>query len=244
MMRSEGACGWPGSTRVYDLLRDANAASLRRNWRVDGEGLERLESFSHGILAFNHGHLVDGTVVMPLVRERVLFLADARAVDSPLLGHLLRAMGAIRTDVVRPDRAALRTAAQAASAGHLLGIFPEGRVSGDSGLVAAQPGVGYLAAKSRLPVLPVAMWGLSAFNRPLEVYVQRVRPVIHIRVGQPHTVRVDPRDRDALRSAADALMLLVADMLPAHLRGVYASGTQRHDRGREALDTGLVERET
>jgi hypothetical protein len=78
---------WPGSPNPYDFLKRANAASLRRNWRIEGDGLERLAGFQGGILAFNHEHLVDGTVVMPLVRERILFLCDARAGDAPVLGY-------------------------------------------------------------------------------------------------------------------------------------------------------------
>ncbi len=210
-----------GSAAVYDFLKRVNAASLRRNWRVEGEGLERLQEFRRGILAFNHGHLVDGTVVMPLVRERILFLCDARAVDTPILGHVLRAMGVLRVDVTRPDPGAALAAARAASAGHLLGIFPEGRISGPRGLLPVRPGVAYFAARLELPVLPVAMWGLEAFNRPLDVYVRRIRPVINVRVGTPHVVSVPARDGGALRAAADGIMVLIADMLPPALRGAY-----------------------
>jgi 1-acyl-sn-glycerol-3-phosphate acyltransferase len=225
---------------VYDFLKRINAASLRRNWRIEGDGLERLEGFRSGILAFNHGHFVDGTVVMPLVRERMLFMCDARAVDAPILGHVLRAMGVLRVDVTRPDPGAAVAAARAASAGHLLGVFPEGRISGGGGLLPARPGVAHLAAKLELPVLPVAMWGLEAFNRPLDVYVRRTRPVIHVRVGMPQAVSAPAGDRDALRAAADAIMLLIADMLPIPMRGVYRDGSQRYERGCRSLDAGCV----
>jgi len=231
---------WPGSPRVYDFLKRVNAASLRRNWRIEGQGLERLEGFRRGILAFNHGHLVDGTVVMPLVRERILFMCDARAVDAPILGHVLRAVGVLRVDVTRPDPAAAVAAARAASAGHLLGIFPEGRVSGAQGLLPARPGVAHIAARSGLPVLPVAMWGLDAFDRPLDVHVRRRRPVINVRVGMPQMVRVGVRDRDAVRAAADTIMVLIADTLPPAMRGVYRDGSQRYERGCRALDAGSV----
>lgn len=231
---------WPGSPRVYDALKGLNAASLRRNWRIDGDGLDRLRRFRSGILAVNHGHLVDGTVLMPLVAERILFLCDARAVDAPLLGHVLRAMGVLRVDVVRRDPPAARQAARAASAGHLLGMFPEGRVSGRNGLLPGRPGVAYIAARAGVPVLPVAMWGLEAFDRPLEVYVRRIRPTIHLRVGEPHVVDAPAGDRAAIRSAADAIMALIAEMLPAGLRGAYEEGSSRHERGCLALDAGWL----
>lgn len=230
---------WPGSTRIYDAIRKLNAASLDRNWRIDGEGLDRLENFRSGILAINHAHFVDGTVIMPLVRERVLFLADVRAVDSPILGHLLRAMGVLRVDVMRPDPAAALAALRAASDRHLLGVFPEGRVSG-GGLRPARSGIVSIARALELPVLPVAMWGLEAFDRPLDVYVRGARPTIHIRAGAPIAVRPPKRDRDARRSAADAVMLAIARMLPEERRGVYREGTEPYESGARALDLGWV----
>ncbi|MEX2159693.1 MAG: lysophospholipid acyltransferase family protein [Dehalococcoidia bacterium] len=225
---------------MYDFLKRINAASLRRNWRVDGDGLERLEQFQRGILAFNHGHLVDGTVVMPLVHERVLFMCDARAVDAPILGHVLRAMGVLRVDVTRPDPLAAVAAVRAASAGHLLGVFPEGRVSGARGLLPARLGVAYVAARWELPILPVAIWGLEAFDRPLDVYVRRVRPVINVRVGAPHVVRALVRDREAVRVAADAIMVLIAGMLPVPMRGVYQDRSDHYERGCHAINAGWV----
>lgn len=231
---------WPGSPRVYDWVKQLNAASLRRNWRVSGDGLERLAGFRRGVIAVNHGHLVDGTVIMPLVRERVLFLCDARAVDSPALGHLLRAMGVLRVDVTRCDPRGALAAVRAAASGHVLGIFPEGRVSGGRGLLPARRGVAYLAASLGLPVLPVALWGLEAFNRPLDVYVRRTRPVIHVRVGVEHHVCVPKREAGTLRAAADAIMVLIARMLPPELQGVYSAGCERRERGERALEAGWV----
>ena len=239
--RASVARQWPGSAAVYEYVKRLNASSLERNWRLDGEGLERLEHFRSGMLAFNHGHLVDGTVAMPLLEQRILFLCDARAYDSPILGHALRAMGASRVDVTRPDPAAAIATMRHARAGHLLGIFPEGKVSGASGLLPARDGVGYLAARLGLPVLPVALWGLESFNRPLDVYLFQRRPVIHVRVGTPQAIRIPHRDREAGRAAADAIMLLIAQQLPESLRGVYREGNKPHERGQRALAAGWVQ---
>jgi 1-acyl-sn-glycerol-3-phosphate acyltransferase len=231
---------YPGSPSVYRFFKRFNAASLNRNWRIDGEGLDRLESFDRGVIAINHGHIVDGTVLMPLVRRRILFLVDARALDAPVLGHALRAMGVLRVDTARADPAAALIAARAARRGQLLGVFPEGRVSDASGLRAARSGVALLAARLDLPVLPVAMWGLEAFDRPLDVYVRRTRPTIHVRVGQELLIEGPRRDSAAVRAAADGVMLRIAEMLPEARRGVYSEGTRREARGHRAIEAGWV----
>ena len=229
-----------GSPVVYDVVRRFNAYSLHRFWRIDGKGLEHLRRFDRGILAINHGHLVDGTVVMPLVRRRILFLCDARAVDAPVLGLILRAVGVLRVDVTRPDPTAVSAGLRWADTGRLLGIFPEGKASGAWGLQPARPGVAYFAAKLGLPVVPVASWGVEAFNRPVDVYVRRLRPVIHVRVSPPQVVTAPANDRRAIRAAADAIMVLIARDLPPSLRGVYQEGGELNRRGEEALAEGWV----
>lgn len=51
--------------------------------------------------------------------------------------------------------AATRAALRRLHEGKILGIFPEGRINTGDGLLPANPGVGWLALKSRAPVFPV-----------------------------------------------------------------------------------------
>ncbi len=225
---------------VYDLVRGFNAASLRRNWRLDTEGEEHLDLRGPGILAFNHGHIVDGTVVIPLVRRRIRFLCDHRALWVPVLGQVLRLIDVIPVHVDRPDPAAALAALRTVRRGQLLGIFPEAKAKTE-GMIPARPGVAWLAGRLGVPVVPVAMWGVSAFSRPFDVYIRRKRPFIHIRVGEPLSVRLPAEGRrEALQPAADAVMLTIAERLPSRFRGVYAQGSEAWQRGRLALAQGWV----
>ena len=225
---------------AYDFVRSFNAASLRRNWRLDLDGGEHLDVRGPAILAFNHGHIVDGTVFIPLVRRRIRFLVDHRAMMVPILGQLLRLMDAIPVHVGRPDPAAVLAAVRTVQRGRLLGIFPEAKAKSE-GMIPARPGVAWLAHRLGAPVIPVAMWGVAAFNRPVDVYLKRVRPKITVRVGEPLCVNLPgDRQREALRTAADAIMLTIAQRLPSRYRGVYAEGSEACQRGRRALDAGWV----
>lgn len=226
---------------VYDLVRAFNGWSLRNNWRVDIEGAQHLEVRGPAILAFNHAHLVDGTVIMPLVRRRIRFLCDHRALWVPVLGQILRLMDVIPVRVHRPDPSATLAAMRALRRGQLLGVFPEAAVSGRKGLIRARPGVAFLADALQVPVVPVATWGVSAFDRPFDVYVRRRRPAIHLRAGPPLAVRLPPAERrDGFQSAADAVMLAIAERLPVGLRGVYAEGSDSWRQGCLALEHGWV----
>ncbi len=227
---------------VYDFIRSFNAASLERNWRLDLEGGEHLDLRGAAILAFNHGHIVDGTVIIPLVRRRIRFLCDHRAVNVPVLGQLLRLIDVIPVHVQRSDPAAALAAARTVQRGRLLGIFPEAKAKGE-GMIRARPGVAWLANRLEVPVIPVAMWGLSAFNRPYDVYVRRTRPRIIVRIGEPLRVRLpEEKRREGLLAAAAAVMLTIAERLPPRYRGVYSEGTEPWQRARRALDAGWVAR--
>lgn len=225
---------------VYDFVRRFNGASLQRNWRLDLRGGEHLDISGPAILAFNHGHIVDGSFVMPILRRRVRFLCDHRALTVPLLGQALRLIDVIPVHVERPDPAAALAAARTLERGRLLAIFPEAKVKGD-GMIRARPGVAWLADRLSVPVIPIAMWGAAAFNRPFDVYVRRVRPRVAVIVGEPLTVALpDGERRNGLQPAADAVMLTIAERLPERYRGAYAEGGEGWRRGREALERGWV----
>ena len=68
-------------------------------------------------------------------------------------------------------------------AGNLFGIYPEGTRSHDGRLYRGRPGVGWLALKSGLPVIPVGMVGTRRVLPPGSVVPRPGR--IEIRIGAP-----------------------------------------------------------
>ena len=89
-----------------------------------------------------------------------------------------------------------------------------------------------MAAKSGLPIVPVAEWG-GEDRRVVESLRQLRRATIHVRVGQPFNLPPLPKgDRDAaLQAYNDEVMCRIAYLLPAEYRGVYA----HHPRLKELL---------
>jgi 1-acyl-sn-glycerol-3-phosphate acyltransferase len=101
--------------------------------------------------------------------------------------------------------------------------------------------VAWLADRLQVPVIPVAMWGVSAFNRPFDVYVRRHRPAITVRAGPPLRVQLPALERrKSLRAAADAVMLTIAGHLPTSMRGDYADGSEGWQSACLALKEGWV----
>jgi 1-acyl-sn-glycerol-3-phosphate acyltransferase len=67
--------------------------------------------------------------------------------------------------------------------GGLFGIYPEGTRSPDGRLYRGRPGVGWLALKSGLPVIPVGMIGTRQVLPPGRVVPRPGR--IEVRIGKP-----------------------------------------------------------
>jgi 1-acyl-sn-glycerol-3-phosphate acyltransferase len=121
-----------------------------------------------------------------------------------------------------PDRRGLRRALNVLSAGGALVVYPEGTRVESGGLVIAEPGAGFIARTSHAPVQPVGLIGTrQCFPRgarwPRRVDIEvRFGQVIRIRDSRPDGRRVENQE------AVDAIMLHVAELLPAAARGAYA----------------------
>jgi 1-acyl-sn-glycerol-3-phosphate acyltransferase len=118
------------------------------------------------ILAANHLSVVD-SIFLPLMMDRpVTFSAKseyftASGPAARLWAAYLKATNQLQMDRdgARAAQATLEAALALLQAGNLFGIYPEGTRSPDGRLYRGRPGVGWLALKSGLPVIPVGMVG-------------------------------------------------------------------------------------
>jgi 1-acyl-sn-glycerol-3-phosphate acyltransferase len=114
---------------------------------------------------------------------------------------------------------AMRQAVALLRSGQVVVIAPEGEVSPASTLQAAQPGIGYLAAVTGAPVLPVASTG----QENLFANARRLRRTsIRVEFGEPFVPPIAGLTPAALRATSDTIMRRVAAMLPRSYRGVYS----------------------
>jgi len=120
------------------------------------------------------------------------------------------------------DRTALRRSFDLLKAGHALIMYPEGtRV--ESGLLdRPEPGAGFIAQKAGCPVVPVGLTG-TAECMPKGARIPRRVPV-SVRFGKPFFVNQRRADgsRVTHEEASDAIMLAIAELLPAERRGKFS----------------------
>jgi 1-acyl-sn-glycerol-3-phosphate acyltransferase len=173
------------------------------------------------------------SIFLPLMLDRpVTFAAKSEYFTSNrpslrLMGLYLRATGQLSVDRAGPRAAQdmLEGALALLLRGELFGIYPEGTRSPDGRLYRARPGVGWLALKSGLPVIPVAMMGTEHVLPPGRMVPRLGR--IEIRIGKPMTFGVEGAGGEApgraRKAVADEVVRAIQELSGQEYAPMYAS---------------------
>jgi len=133
--------------------------------RIDVVGRERIPPDGGVIVAANHHNsVVDAMLIIATVPRAVTVLANAPLFRHPLVGPLLRMLGAVPVnrrleagDDPRKNEAMFTAAIDALRAGGVVLIFPEGRTGPAEGrLQELRHGVAHFAVRNRVPVVAIA----------------------------------------------------------------------------------------
>lgn len=175
----------PAAPLLYRVLRPLVRSALERHFDLAIEGLEHLPARGPYILTANHHNYLDGVVLACAVPRPVSFLVMPRVFHAtPFHPPFHRHIGSILLEVGRPDVGALREALAALDAGRVVCIFPEGPFSVRGRLEPGQPGVGLLALRSGVPVVPAGIRGTYQALVGRRLHVPRHHPLC-VRFGPP-----------------------------------------------------------
>ena len=153
------------SPRVYGVVRRVVAFALRCFYRIERTGPPVPDGPL--VLVGNHPNaLVDPGLMIAVSSRPLTFLAKEPIFRMPVLGALVRALGAL--PVVRAQDApvrmrenveALGAAARGLAAGRAIALFPEGRSHSEPSLGALKTGAARLALQAGVPVriVPVGL---------------------------------------------------------------------------------------
>ena len=111
------------------------------------------------ILAMNHESYLDPPLAGIASGRQVYFLARKTLLDLPVLGWLLPKLNVVPVDQEGTDRSALKALIRILKSGEGTVVFPEGARTSDGNLQPAQPGLGFVIAKTLVPVLPMRIFG-------------------------------------------------------------------------------------
>lgn len=178
---------------------------------LDVEGLERVPATGPVLLCSNHVSNYDPLLLGATVPRLMHAMAKAELFRNPILGWYLRSCNCFPVRRDGADATAARTALRVLKGGGVVVLFPESHRSRGARMRAFTRGAGYLAQRSRVTVLPCAMWGTEGVLPRGRLLPRRAR--IHLRFGEPFI----PAGASAELVTRD-LQLRVAALLPPDRR--------------------------
>lgn len=138
-------------------------------FRLRAMGLENIPEAGSVVLCSNHISLWDPPVLGTPLKRKVYFMAKAELFDIPVLGFLIKNVGAFPVKRGGVSKESIRLATSLLKEGNVMGIFPEGSRSNAGGM--GKKGAASLALKSGATVIPVAIIGnYRLFRRMSIVY--------------------------------------------------------------------------
>jgi putative phosphoserine phosphatase/1-acylglycerol-3-phosphate O-acyltransferase len=192
--------------------------------RFDIDGTEHVPAEGGAIIVGNHRSYFD-TAAMAVTIARtgrtVRFLGKKEVFDAPVIGQLAAAMGGIRVDRGTGSDEPLRAAAEALERGDLVALMPQGTIPRGPAffdpVLRGRWGAARLAAMTRVPVIPVGLWGTERVwprsSRLPNVLNVVDPPLVRIRVGPPVPLVHRSADADTKR-----MMRAIMDLLPPESR--------------------------
>lgn len=148
----------------YEFSKATVRVLARTVWRARVFGTHNVPMTGPLIVACNHLSYLDPPIMGCLCPRRISYMAKKELFEMPVLGPMIRALGAYPVDRHGSATAAIRRSLSVLEAGGAVGIFPEGTRNRD-GTVAPQTGVALLASLAKAPVVPACVKGTDRAMR-------------------------------------------------------------------------------
>lgn len=188
------------------------------------EGVEHIPSTGGGLICGNHRSYFDPLVMGMTLSKKgrpVRFLGKKEVFDAPVVGPIAKAMGGIRVDRGTGSDEPLDAAAQALAAGQLVALMPQGTIPRGPAFfdpeLKGRWGAARLAAQTRVPVIPVGLWGTEKVwprsSKVPDVLNITDPPEIRVRVGPAVELGYEDPDADT-----KSIMAAIVDLLPEEAR--------------------------
>ncbi len=157
-------------------------------YRVKEQGRNHIPEEGAAVLVSNHVSFVDALLIASTSPRPIRFVMDHNIFKNPLLGWFFRLVKAIP---IAPEKVcaktyndAFATVSDVLREGHLVCIFPEGKLTKTGEMNEFKSGIEKIIAQDPVPVIPIALIGLwgsffshkegTAFSKPPKRFWSRV----------------------------------------------------------------------
>lgn len=175
--------------------------------QVYGKG--NLRKVKGAILAVNHSSFLDPVFASVASPRPVYFLARKDLFQfSRFFGWFIKNLKAVPFNRDAPDIRALKNVIDLLHRGRLVMIFPEGTRSPDGNLLPGHPGIGYIALKAGVPIVPMYVKGAYKILPRDAKFIRLAKG--RVRIGEPiyldTWLRKEQVERSDYQEVADLVM--------------------------------------
>jgi 1-acyl-sn-glycerol-3-phosphate acyltransferase len=200
----------PEDPWFYKVARVVLPTTLAQVYRLRVAGTEHLPTSGPAIVVINHQSDFDPPFVGMAFPRPLRYMAKSELFEVGWFRWAIEHLGAFPIRRGESDRQALRRSLEVLEAGHVLLMFPEGTRHDDGRVHDFFPGVGLIALRSGVPVIPAAMKGTELIRGE-----GRVPRLSHVRLLAGAAVALDDlqgRGSDVYEQAARRMQIAVSDL--------------------------------
>jgi len=184
--------------------------------RLKVVGRENIPREGGVMICANHISYADPPVLGAGAPRPVHYMAKIELFRIPVIGFLIRRVGAFPVHQRTADRAALKAAADYLAKGEVVGMFPEGQRIFGGQLGEALPGVGMIVLRAKCPVIPAALINTDKLLPPHKIF-----PCFaHVKViyGSPVPLDdlYDQSGREAVEEVGRRIMGAIGELIESH----------------------------
>lgn len=189
---------------LYGVARGLIRGIFKVLYRYEGVYLENVPNHGPTIICCNHKSNFDPLLLGIPLQRRIHYMAKAELFKVPVLGWIIRQLGAFPIKRGGVSKESLKLAVQLLKDEHMLGIFPEGSRSNEGGM--GKKGAALLALKSGSAVVPAAVIGNYKLFRKMRVVY-----------GRPIDLsEFADRGSEGLELATERIMQEIRGLIAAH----------------------------
>ena len=164
---------------LYKLFKWSVVAPMFRIYfRGRIYGAENVPKTGAVVVVCNHASHFDPPLISSCLRRPVAYMAKEELFEVPVLKQGIKLYGAYPVKRSAADRSAIRAAMEVLDQGWAAGLFLEGTRTPDARIQNPKLGAALIAAKAKVPILPVSLWGTEkilekgAIPQPVPVTVR------------------------------------------------------------------------
>ncbi len=206
---------------VYGVCHYALRVMFDMFFRGEVVGLENLPRHGGFLVAANHASYLDPVLIGSQIPRQIAYFARKTLWKGGISSWWLDSVGVIPVDRDGgQDVGAIKRVLKALKAERGLILFPEGTRTLDGTLQPAKPGVGFMAVKTQVPVVPVRIFGsFEAYGKGRGLYLGTPVTVVFGKPMQPGAYDDPKAGKERSQRASERIMAEIArlQMPPARV---------------------------